>query len=294
MHFVSRTSVRPLARSGIALVVVMAMATAAALPAGAQSAGWSPGPGAILDNTYDGYIDTPTSSTALAGGRAFQVAGWFVDKMAEGWAGADEVQIFNGKMGEGGTMLARALVAQNRPDVGAALGNPYWSASGFVGTVSLPQGSHTLSVYAHTGGKGWWYKQVSVNVGASTGTAAPAPAPAPVAGAPVSGDRPVVTITKPAKNEKVSTKQEYTIVGTAMDPAGAGGIDRVDVYIHGERGSQYSSQIGTARISGNNWELVFNPTKYPSIHSNLYVYAHSRLTGKETLVTQEFEVFDEK
>src|SRR4029453_18513697 len=65
MTRLSRSSIRALTRGSIALVVMLASTLIAVVPAGAQSAGWQPGPGAILDNTYDGYIDTPTSSTAL-------------------------------------------------------------------------------------------------------------------------------------------------------------------------------------------------------------------------------------
>src|SRR5262249_61558355 len=82
-------------------------------------------------------------------------------------------------MDGGGSMLARASVAQTRPDVAAALGNPYWAASGFgafVGGGAVPAGGQTLSVYAHTG-KGWWFQQVQVNVSSSAPSAV-----APVAG----------------------------------------------------------------------------------------------------------------
>src|SRR5438094_4385525 len=130
---------------------------------------WTPGPGAAGDNTYAGFIDVPPANTQVPTGN-FQVAGWLVDTTAQGWAGADDVQLFLGTMDGGGKMLARAFFAQSRPDVASALGNPYWAASGFNANIpasSLPTGGQTLSVYAHTPAKGWWYKQVQVNVSAS-------------------------------------------------------------------------------------------------------------------------------
>src|SRR5690349_11341729 len=82
--------------------------------AAAQSAGWQPGPGAALDNTYAGFIDGPTNGATVAGSGSFAVFGWFVDKTAQGWAGADDVQVWLGTMDGGGRMLAKALFAQSR------------------------------------------------------------------------------------------------------------------------------------------------------------------------------------
>src|SRR4029077_7492007 len=97
-------------------------------------------------------------------------------------------------MDGGGKMLAKAVFAQNRPDVASATGNPFWAASGFGADIpasSLATGNQTLSVYAHTPGKGWWFKQVNVNVSASAATN-----PAPAAAAPPTsgGALPIVVI----------------------------------------------------------------------------------------------------
>jgi len=59
-------------------------------------------------------------------------------------------------MDGGGKLLAKAVFAQSRPDVAAAMGNPYWAGSGFGGVVpagSLSAGGQALSVYAHTRAK---------------------------------------------------------------------------------------------------------------------------------------------
>src|SRR5579864_5922273 len=150
-----------------------------AAPAAAQQAGsgWQPGPGGVLDNTYSGFIDQPTAGGTVPGSGSFAVTGWFVDQTAQGWAGADQGQVWLGTMDGGGKMLAQLNIAQSRPDVASALGNPYYVASGFSGVVqgsAVPGGPQTLNVYMHTGGKGWWFKSVNVN-GGGTGAAAPAP-----------------------------------------------------------------------------------------------------------------------
>src|SRR5215470_15284256 len=116
------------------LLVPLALLASLLLPAASASAdpltSWTPGPDAILDNTYDGFIDTPSMNATVPTGN-FTVSGWFVDKQAEGWAGADAVQVWQGTMDGGGKQLATAQIAQRRPDVAAVEGNPYWTNSGF-------------------------------------------------------------------------------------------------------------------------------------------------------------------
>jgi hypothetical protein len=242
------------------------------------------------------------------------VSGWFVDKDAQGWAGADSIQIFQGTMDAGGKMLANAIIAQNRPDVAAALGNPYWAASGFSAVIpsgALSAGPQMLSVYVHTGGKGWWYKQVPVTV-SSTGApaAAPAPGPAPV----VSGAAlPIVVIEKPKDGEQVSTHSDYEIIGYALDPnappnvgVAGSGIDRVQVYMDAERdnggtflgnadlafsdpipASQYGPQFASA-----GWRLTFKPTQFHANTHMLFAYARSALSGKEDSAQRFFAIHE--
>src|ERR1700738_3825393 len=94
--------------------------------------------------------------------------------------------------------MAAARCSQSRPDVATAEGNPFWAASGFGAVVpvgALSAGAQTLSVYAHTPGKGWWFKQTSVNVSASAPATATAPATssAPAVPLPAGASTPVVT-----------------------------------------------------------------------------------------------------
>jgi hypothetical protein len=298
--------------SGAALVSALSAPSSVAADAFST---WTPGPGAAGDNTYAGFIDVPPANATVSTG-SFQVAGWFVDTTAQGWAGADDVQVFQGTMDGGGKMLGKALFAQSRPDVATALGNPYWAASGFNATItagSLSAGGQTLSVYAHTPGKGWWYKQVQVNISATAATAsAPAPsaAPAPVvAGATL----PIVVIEKPVDGEVVKTSNDYTIIGYALDKnakpgqgVAGSGIDRVQVYLGAERENNgtflgeadlgfsdsipeglYGSQFASA-----GWRLTFKPTQF---HVNTYLmfaYARSAVSGKEDNATRFFAIRD--
>jgi hypothetical protein len=275
---------------------------------------WTPGPGAAGDNTYAGFIDVPPANTMVPTGN-FQIAGWFVDTTAQGWAGADDVQVFAGTMDGGGKMLASAFFAQNRPDVATALGNPYWAASGFNATIpagSLSLGSQALSVYAHTPAKGWWYKQVQVNVSATAATSAPpsSAAPAPVvAGAAL----PIVAIEKPKDGEVVKTSSDYQIIGYALDKnanpnqgAAGSGVDRVQVYLGAERENNgaflgeaelgFSDPIPSglygAQFASSGWRLTFKPTKF---HVNTYLmfaYARSAVSGKEEVAVRNFAIRD--
>jgi hypothetical protein len=275
---------------------------------------WTPGPGAAGDDTYAGFIDVPPANATVPTGN-FEVDGWLVDTTAQGWAGADDVQVFQGTMDGGGKMLARAVFAQNRPDVATALSNPYWAASGFTAIVpasSLPTGGQTLSVYAHTPGKGWWYKQVQVNVSATAATSAPpvAGAPAPVvAGAAL----PIVVIEKPKDGENVLTKSDYEIMGYALDKnanrnqgVASSGVDRVQVYLGAERenngtflgeanlgfGDSIPEGLYGSQFASAGWRLTFKPTQFHVNTYLMYAYARSAVSGKEDVAVRYFAIHD--
>jgi hypothetical protein len=275
---------------------------------------WTGGPGAVGDNTYAGYIDVPMANATVSSG-GFAVAGWFVDKTAQGWAGADDVQVFQGTMDGGGKMLAKASFAQSRPDVAAAMGNPFWAASGFTALVppsSLATGPQTLSVYAHTPGKGWWYEQVQVNVASGAVASGPAPAGAP---APVvqGAALPIVAFEKPKDGEVVPTKNDYELIGYALDQSAAqnqgvtgSGIDRVQVYIGNQRESGgiflgeadlgFSDSTPVAQYGGqfasSGWRLTFHPTKFHANTYLLFAYARSAVSGKEDFGQRFFAIHE--
>jgi hypothetical protein len=272
---------------------------------------WTAGPGAILDPVYDGFIDIPQANATVPTG-GFTVAGWFVDKTAEGWAGADDVQIWQGTMDGGGKMLAKAIFAQNRPDVADATGNPFWAASGFGGVVpvgALAAGAQALSVYAHTPGKGWWYKQVNVTVSTSAPAGTAPSAPAATTPTVSGGALPIVVIEKPASGENINTRSNgglYQMLGYALDKnatitqgSQGSGIDHVFVYVDKERdnggtflgdadlafGDAAASNTYGQQFSASGWRLTFKPTNLHAGSHTLFVYAHSVVTGKETFQT---------
>jgi len=106
----------------------------------------------------------------------------------------------------------------------------------------------------------------------------------------------VVNITAPSPGQSVSTfgGQQFTVTGTATDPnAGPTAIDRVEVWMLGERGAAGATNIGTVKPQANgSWSVVLSPTRFPSTHVNMYVYAHSTNTNKETLATTDFNIID--
>src|SRR5919206_4222958 len=169
----------------------------------ALAATWQPAADAVGDMTYAGFVDQPALGAQLASDQPLVVSGWFVDQTAQGWAGIDDVQVYDGLSGVGGTFLGRASVGLPRPDVAQALGNGFWLRSGFAAVLGpLSAGAHTLVVYAHTPAKGWWYTQVPVTVAAAAAAAAATAAP------------PINTIVAPTASEKVSRKLDtYTIRG---------------------------------------------------------------------------------
>jgi hypothetical protein len=269
---------------GVLLVLALSVSVlTGAVAVQAQSmpgAGWSPAAGAVGDNTYEGFIDQPVSGATIAAGASFTVSGWVVDTTAEGWSGIDGVQVMLGS-----NVLANLAVGVSRPDVAAALNNPFYGNSGFNGVVAsaLPTGAQTLTVVAHTPNKGSWSKSVQVNVSGSAG-------PVVTTGTGTTGI--VLRIISPTADDLVLPNNNGTINGTAYDTrtrAELGvGVDRVSLYLNGARGTAGSQFLGDAVQNGTNWSLAWEPTKYDGVqHNILWVYAHSSVTGEEALLQQD-------
>jgi hypothetical protein len=245
--------------------------------------GWSPTADATGDNTYQGFVDQPADGATIPLGSTFHVSGWIVDTAAAGWAGIDGVQVLNGS-----TVLAQGLVAQNRPDVAAATGNPYWASSGFDATISsggLSAGPVSLTVQAHTPGKGSWSKQVNVTV-AGAGA---------VVTSPSADTSLVLTIISPSISDTVLANNNGTIRGVAYDTrtrAELGvGVDWVRVYLDGPPDVAGSQTLGTAVQTNTTWALAWEPTKFDHVrHHIFYVYAHSSVTGEVRLLNQEVNI----
>lgn len=264
----------------------------------AATADWQPGPDAVLDNTYTGSIDQPAGGATLPANQPLTISGWVVDRAADGWAGIDNVHVYNGLAGEGGTFLGRALFALPRPDVAQVLGNPFWTNSGFSLSLSpgaLGPGAHTLTVYAHTPEKGWWFNQVAIIVAAPVAAAQPAPAPPPIN---VLVRPSMVTISK--------QMDHYSIKGYALDlrATSGSGIDHVDLFMDDMRGHG-GTLIGRASLGQDQpeaaakfgpqfetagYQLDFKPADFAVGDHHIYAYAVSSITGLETVAVTGFAI----
>jgi hypothetical protein len=125
--------------------------------------------------------------------------------------------------------------------------------------------------------------------------AAPAPAPVAAPAAPVAVSPPTLTILNPTENQNVSAKgsSTYTVTGTVVDPnPGARVVDVVvDIWIFGERNGAGGVDLGNADVqSDGTWSLTFSPTRFTSTHTNIYVYARSKASGKETVQNRGFNI----
>jgi hypothetical protein len=268
--------------------VLLALALSASMVASTEAqsvpgGGWSPAAGAAGDNTYVGFIDQPAQGATIAGGASFTVSGWIVDTTAEGWAGIASVQVLLGS-----TVVGQAAVAQSRPDVAAALNNPFFAASGFQAVISnaIPAGTQTLTVVAHTADKGAWSEQVTVNVGGGGG---------PIGVAPGANTGLVLRIISPTPDDLIVANNNGLITGLAFDTrtrAELGiGVDRVSAYLDGPRGVAGSQSLGDATFIGDTWSIMWQPTRFNRVqHHILWVYARSSVTGEEALVQQEINI----
>jgi Big-like domain-containing protein len=110
----------------------------------------------------------------------------------------------------------------------------------------------------------------------------------------VNGGPPQLSIGNPLEGSNVSASggKSYTITGAVTDPvAGAGAIDSVEVWIFGEKNTRGATNLGTATVlSDGSWSLTFLPTRFTSTHTNIYVYAHSKATGLETVASRGFNI----
>ncbi len=266
------------------LIGLFALLAAPAIGAQAQGlpgGDWQPAAGAAGDNTIEGFIDQPASGANIAAGASFGVSGWVVDTTAEGWSGIDDVQVMLGSM-----LLTHAGVGASRPDVANALGNPFFGNAGFSGvvTTAVPGGPQTLTIVAHTPGKGSWSKQLTINIGGGG---------AGTTGVAASGL--VLRIIAPTSDDLIPSNTSGVIYGVAYDTrtrAELGvGVDRVQLYLDGPRGQAGSQNLGDATQNGTNWSLTWAPTRFNHVlHHILFVYAHSAVTGEEALLQEEINL----
>lgn len=266
---------------------------------------WSPGPDASGDDSFAGFVDAPATGALLSSSAPIEVRGWVVDQTADGWAGIDQVQVATGILGQGGQVLATAIVAQDRQDVAQALGNPFFSASGYSAVLpagSVPPGQSTLNVYVHSPGKGWWYRSLAVQVQAQ----APGQAAAPVPRA--TPPDLVLVVQGLAENTTLApTVTTVTLSGFALDrraPVNVNvfpsGVNHVQVYLDG--GRRDGTFLGEAQMGKQNreatgfgerfltagWEMQIHPNEFEEGPHALFVYATSTDGITDTLTVLTF------
>jgi hypothetical protein len=115
-------------------------------------------------------------------------------------------------------------------------------------------------------------------------------------GSTTAGGAPSIEVDTPQPDQQVSDRlPSFRISGLVNDPAhGPGGVDYVEVWLNGEQNSDNGTLLGVADLDMRTgaWFLDFNPANYRQIASNLYVYAHSAVTGKSSLVVVHFTIVD--
>jgi len=266
------------------LVALPVAAHAQEVPGGG---GWAAGPGAVGDNTYEGFIDQPQPGATVAAGASVNVTGWVVDLAAEGWSGIDGVQIL-----QGDRVVASGTVGLPSPDVAALTGNGFWSSARFSATVpggALTPGPTALTVAAHTPAKGAWTKQVAIEV---TGGGAVTIVP----GITAEGRTGLVLVVQqPPQGGTVLDNRNGRIYGLAYDtrtrPELGAGVDRVQAFLDGERGTAGSQFLGETNPTASDWSIGWEPTRYTATdHHILWIYARSSVTGEEQLVQREFRI----
>jgi len=177
-----------------------------------------------------------------------------------------------------GTRLAGAQLGLPRTDVPAVLDNPDWSKAGFAVTIplsSVPFGSTTLTLAAHTPERGTWLSSVQVVV-PSLGSVPAAPVLAPVV---VPAAPPVV----PRVRAEIQAPQPGDLVGRSfVVQVLAPGADRVDVFLEPDRDNG-GHLVGSA--SSTRPQLPSAPflatVAVPVGMHRLYVHIHAPTSARE-------------
>jgi hypothetical protein len=292
-----------LLRPLLALCVAVCTFAQSASPVAADPASpWSPGPNAVGDDTYTGFIDAPLSGSTVVPSGTLVVRGWIVDRTAAGWSGIDDVQIYLGLQDQGGTLLVRANVGQRRDDVAAVTGNPYWGQAGFTASFTgsgLVVGSNVLTVYAHSPSKGWWYRQLQLQV-----------APLPAIGF---ADDPLFVareVTPSLDVDQHTTSMIFTGYAIDRNPplnvsvgVGGSGVSGIQFYLDGPRGGG-GEFLGNATLGMKNreatgfgdrflmsgWQMTVHPSDFTVDRHEFFIYAASAYWPHETLNIITFNV----
>jgi hypothetical protein len=157
-------------------------------------------------------VDTPANNATVYS-NGFMVAGWAADGGAASGTGVDVVVAWASPANGGSAILAGiANYGYSRPDVAAAIGSQF-AATGYGMTATLPVGTYSLLVYAHSTVNNSWNTPTVRTI-----TVMPPPS------------RPLMWIDAPVQNQTLS--QNIVVTGWAVDTAAASGsgVDAIDVY----------------------------------------------------------------
>jgi hypothetical protein len=285
----------------VVCLALSALARTAASAAADASSPWLPGPDAVGDDTYTGFIDSPAPGAVINFNSDIVLAGWVVDQTASGWSGIDDVSVYLGLKEQGGIVLAHARTGVPRADVASVFGNAYWASSGFSVSFAnngLAIGPNVLTVYLHTPDKGSWYRQVQLQV--------PAPPDRAFADDPLLIAREAVPSLDVTQATTSLTLRGYAIdrnMPTAVSVGiGGSGVSRVHFYLDGPRNS--GTFLGSAtlglknreatgfgeRFLNSGWEMTVHPSDFSADRHELYLYALSAYWPNETLLIIPFNV----
>lgn len=288
--------------SGMCSVVLSVLSIAPATVGADAGSPWLPGPMAVGQDTFSGFIDTPSSGLTVMPDSTVTVQGWVVDTAAGGGTGIDDVRVYLGLQDQGAPLLAQATIGQKRDDVAAALGNPDFGASGFTAAFpvnNLGVGSNMVTVSAHARDKGWRYQQLELRVAA----------------APDRGyaDDPLVIVREAVPSLDVIRQGDLILRGYAIDRnmpkdqtlgVGGSGVSSVLFYLDGPKNAGGGVFLGNASLGLTNreatgfgerfrksgWEMRIHLGELSADRHALFIYAYSAYWPSETLVIVPFNV----
>ena len=288
--------------SGVCLLTLSTLGATPATVGADTGSPWLAGPMANGQDTFSGFVDTPTSGLTLMPGSTVTVQGWVVDTAAHGGTGIDDVRVYLGLQDQGAPLLAQASIGQKRDDVADALGNPDFGASGFTATFpvdNLGVGSTVVTVSAHAPDKGWRYKRLELRVPA----------------APDRGyaDDPLLIVREAVPSLDATRTGDLILRGYAIDRNmpkdqtlgfGGSGVSNVQFYLDGPKNAGGGTFLGNASVGMTNreatgfgerfrksgWEMRIHLADLSADRHVFFIYANSAYWPSETLVVVPFNV----
>jgi hypothetical protein len=240
---------------------------------GTGGAGGGPTPTPTPGTVPKMALDLPGANTTVPG-EGFAISGWAVDLGAPAGTGVDVVHAWAFPAAGGAPIfVGAAQYGVPRADVGAALGSPRFTNSGFSLTGALASGIYDLRVFAHSTLTGTFNNEQSVRIAVR---------------APVSVPRMAVDFPTPGLTQSMN----ITVTGWAIDLAGGTGtgVDAVHIWAYPVAGGapifvgaaaygfprgDVAAAFKSARFMGSGF--AFQGTLAGGDY-NLVVFAHSTLT----------------